>query len=172
MSDDAHLELLRHEHIRREMEAAEEALAEHVAGMVRFVERNGKTGHQLAGLLAIIHRDGGHHQAQHGTQQAVLDAVDRVLAERDREPGEASWPQGGHWTREPAEQPGWYPLWSSTIGNVSGVKFLLAGCALPGVRYRWSTPLPPMPPVTEDEAKPSTDDTWTRQRLTTLLEGD
>ena len=29
----------------------------------------------LGGLLAVIHRDGGHYQAEHGTEKAVADAM-------------------------------------------------------------------------------------------------
>jgi hypothetical protein len=32
-------------------------------------------GQHLGNLLAIIHRDGGHYQAEHGTQKAVADAI-------------------------------------------------------------------------------------------------
>ena len=37
----------------------------------------------LGGLLAVIHRDGGHHCAQYGVERSTGDAVRRVL--RDRE---------------------------------------------------------------------------------------
>ncbi len=36
---------------------------------------------QLGDLLAVIHRDGGHYQAEHGTEKAVADAL-RILPER------------------------------------------------------------------------------------------
>ena len=36
----------------------------------------------LSNLLAIIHRDGGHHTAEVGLEQSVKDAVDRVTAAR------------------------------------------------------------------------------------------
>ena len=37
----------------------------------------------LGGLLAVIHRDGGHYTLQHGVERATGDAVLRVLAERE-----------------------------------------------------------------------------------------
>lgn len=37
----------------------------------------------LGGLLAVIHRDGGHYTLQHGVRRATGDAVLRVLAERE-----------------------------------------------------------------------------------------
>ena len=37
----------------------------------------------LGGLLAVIHRDGGHYLAQHGAEYACGDAVRRVLADRE-----------------------------------------------------------------------------------------
>jgi len=103
---------------------------------------------QLAGLLAIIHRDGGQHQAQHGTQQAVLDAVEVVLAERGEARDGASWPQGGRWTREPAEVGGLY-----VVHGWAGLRLqtLRSGVhSLDDEDHRWSTPLPPMPPVPEE----------------------
>lgn len=33
-------------------------------------------------LLAVIHRDGGHYEQEHGTEQAITDAIDIVLQER------------------------------------------------------------------------------------------
>lgn len=35
-------------------------------------------GYWLGELLAVIHRDGGHYQSQHGTEKAVRDAIDTV----------------------------------------------------------------------------------------------
>jgi len=32
----------------------------------------------LSSLLAIIHRDGGHYEAKHGTEKAVDDAIKKV----------------------------------------------------------------------------------------------
>lgn len=32
----------------------------------------------LSELLAIIHRDGGHYEAQHGTEKAVQDAMNKI----------------------------------------------------------------------------------------------
>ncbi|MBW2255340.1 MAG: hypothetical protein JRI25_12170 [Deltaproteobacteria bacterium] len=112
---------------------------------------------QLAGLLAIIHRDGGHYQGQHGTQKAVLDAVDLVLAERDRDCEGASWPQGGHWTREPADVEGEYlhRSWGDKAPKVFRLLVSMRPCEFSDYihdpAYRWSTPLPPMPPVPEVE---------------------
>ena len=37
----------------------------------------------LDGLLAVIHRDGGHYLAQHGVKHACGEAVRRVLADRE-----------------------------------------------------------------------------------------
>jgi hypothetical protein len=37
----------------------------------------------LGGLLAVIHRDGGHYAAQHGVERATGEAVRRVLADRE-----------------------------------------------------------------------------------------
>jgi len=34
----------------------------------------------LSELLAIIHRDGGHYEAQHGTEKAVQDAMNKIHA--------------------------------------------------------------------------------------------
>lgn len=34
----------------------------------------GEASRHLSNLLAIIHRDGGHHQAKHGTEKAIADA--------------------------------------------------------------------------------------------------
>jgi hypothetical protein len=45
----------------------------------------------LGNLLAVIHRDGGHYQGEHGTDKAVADGmliVARVIAERDVLKGE------------------------------------------------------------------------------------
>ena len=36
----------------------------------------------LARLLAVIHRDGGQYQHDHGTQKAVDDAITIIYAER------------------------------------------------------------------------------------------
>ena len=38
----------------------------------------------LADMLAVIHRDGGHYQHDHGTQKATADAIIVVLMERQR----------------------------------------------------------------------------------------
>jgi len=37
---------------------------------------------ELANLLAVIHRDGGHYQAEHGTVKAVEEAKATVFRER------------------------------------------------------------------------------------------
>ena len=37
----------------------------------------------LGGLLAVIHRDGGHYAAQHGVERATGEAVRQVLADRE-----------------------------------------------------------------------------------------
>jgi len=37
----------------------------------------------LGGLLAVIHRDGGHYTLQHGIGRSTGDAVHRVLADRE-----------------------------------------------------------------------------------------
>jgi len=37
------------------------------------------TGRDLDNLLAVIHRDGGHYQAAHGREKAVVDAMQIVL---------------------------------------------------------------------------------------------
>jgi len=34
---------------------------------------------ELQGLLAVIHRDGGHYEGQHGFEKAYKDAVEKVL---------------------------------------------------------------------------------------------
>lgn len=34
----------------------------------------------LSELLAIIHRDGGHYQRDNGTEQAVSDAIKKVIS--------------------------------------------------------------------------------------------
>jgi hypothetical protein len=38
--------------------------------------------HMLSELLAVIHRDGGHYQGEHGINKAVKDAIDLILQER------------------------------------------------------------------------------------------
>jgi hypothetical protein len=35
---------------------------------------------QLSDLLAIVHRDGGHHEEKHGTEKSVNDAILKVAA--------------------------------------------------------------------------------------------
>lgn len=37
----------------------------------------------LSELLAIIHRDGGHYEAQHGTEKAVQDAMNKIHEMRE-----------------------------------------------------------------------------------------
>jgi hypothetical protein len=37
----------------------------------------------LGCLLAVIHRDGGHHTLQHGAERSCADAVRRVLYDRE-----------------------------------------------------------------------------------------
>jgi len=33
----------------------------------------------LSNLLAVIHADGGHYEAEHGTVKAVTDAIEKVF---------------------------------------------------------------------------------------------
>ncbi len=55
---------------------------------------------QLGDLLAIIHRDGGQYQREHGTEKAVADAIQRVEdARTPLAPADAP-----RWTREQVEQ--------------------------------------------------------------------
>lgn len=35
---------------------------------------------KLGNLLAVIHRDGGHYESEHGTDKAVADAMQRIRA--------------------------------------------------------------------------------------------
>jgi len=37
---------------------------------------------QLGNLLAVIHRDGGHYESEHGTEKAVTDAMQRICDTR------------------------------------------------------------------------------------------
>jgi len=39
---------------------------------------------QLGNLLAVIHRDGGHYEAEHGTEKACADAMQRICDTRAR----------------------------------------------------------------------------------------
>lgn len=43
---------------------------------------NAELATELGNLLAVIHRDGGQYQSQHGTAKAVADARDVVIALR------------------------------------------------------------------------------------------
>lgn len=38
-----------------------------------------RKGELLSNLLAVIHGDGGHYEAEHGTAKAVEDAITRVI---------------------------------------------------------------------------------------------
>lgn len=42
------------------------------------------TEYRLGSLLAVIHRDGGHYQTEHGTEKACADAVQRICDTRAR----------------------------------------------------------------------------------------
>ena len=44
-----------------------------------------ETNHVLLTLLAVIHRDGGHYEAQHGTTKATEDALQVIYELRDIE---------------------------------------------------------------------------------------
>lgn len=48
---------------------------------------------QLGDLLAVIHRDGGHYQAEHGTEKAVADAHERIVELRTLLQNERYWMQ-------------------------------------------------------------------------------
>ena len=41
--------------------------------------------HLLLNLLAVIHRDGGHYETEHGTARACADAEKIVIAERNKD---------------------------------------------------------------------------------------
>lgn len=43
--------------------------------------------HRLGSLLAVIHRDGGHYESEHGTEKACADAATAVHALRQQAQG-------------------------------------------------------------------------------------
>lgn len=61
----------------------QKAYAEHAEVTAALHARAEKTESVLANLLAIIHRDGGHYQAEHGTEKAVEEAHQELSRCRD-----------------------------------------------------------------------------------------
>jgi len=47
--------------------------------LTKCVARIRETRNELHGLLAVIHRDGGHYEGQHGHKKSYDDAVEKVL---------------------------------------------------------------------------------------------
>jgi len=44
-----------------------------------------KYAHEISNLLAVLHRDGGHYEGEHGTRKALIDAIPAHYAYIDRE---------------------------------------------------------------------------------------
>lgn len=57
---------------------------EGILSILSSPESEGEAEKALGNLLAVIHRDGGHYQAEHGTEKAAKDAEAVVLADRAR----------------------------------------------------------------------------------------
>lgn len=47
-------------------------------------QRHALVDARLGGLLAVVHRDGGHHQQKHGQLKAIENAVALIYKERER----------------------------------------------------------------------------------------
>jgi hypothetical protein len=60
--------------LREQLALAEAVRASQVAGLTEGAEK--LRGH-LGNLLAVVHGDGGHYEAEHGTDKAVVDALER-----------------------------------------------------------------------------------------------
>lgn len=57
--------------------------AERAAGLIRKqADAIAALSSQLGNLLAIIHRDGGHYESEHGTEKACADAMQRICDTR------------------------------------------------------------------------------------------
>lgn len=57
--------------------------AERAAGVIRKqADTIAALSSQLGNLLAVIHRDGGHYESEHGTEKAVTDAMQRICDTR------------------------------------------------------------------------------------------
>lgn len=53
------------------------------AGVIHERKRNMDLKSELSSLLAIIHRDGGHHEQKVGTVQAIKDAIVKIETDRN-----------------------------------------------------------------------------------------
>ncbi len=57
--------------------------AERAAGVIRNqADAIATMSDQLGNLLAVIHRDGGHYESEHGTERACADAMQRICDTR------------------------------------------------------------------------------------------
>ena len=70
----------------------------------------------LGNLLAVIHRDGGHYQAEHGTEKAVADAMEAISHERTERDALAEDAERYRWLHEhtfrtPLEVTNWMRGW-------------------------------------------------------------
>ena len=62
-----------------------------------------------------------------------------------------AWPGDGHWTREPAKVEGVYAQGHPGDTRWMPVEYPKGQCPPGRKAYRWSIPLPAMPPVPEGE---------------------
>lgn len=86
--------------------------------------------------------------------QAIWTAINRAYRDGHavavKELGAWGAFAAGHWTREPAEVEGWY-LTRWRDGDRALLPYGAGDVPRGSTGYRWSAPLPPMPPVPEDE---------------------
>ena len=57
-------------------------LAAAVAKRDEWASGAARLSSQLGNLLAVIHRDGGHYESEHGTEKACADAMQRICDTR------------------------------------------------------------------------------------------
>ena len=75
----------------------------------------------LSNLLALIHGDGGHYEAAHGTDEAVRDALVEVLGRTgfDDEPSDAGMRDGWRDIASAPKDGTWILAWLGGVANVA-----------------------------------------------------